>query len=193
MLCEDAGACVKCPAIEGRSAVLSGSNGSLAPRVLFVAEAPGRRGGDRTRIPMSGDASGRVFEKLLEIAGLTRDEIFITNAVLCNPRSETGANRKPATTEVRNCSNFLRRTIDLLDPSIVVSVGSTALDALARIESHELQLATSVALAAAWYSRTLVPVYHPSPQVLLSRRSLAQQEDDWRILARIISLQESAR
>lgn len=186
-LIAEAGACTLCPAMEGRSAVLSGRNGSLQPRVLFVAEAPGRKGGDRTRVPMSGDASGKTFEALMAIAGLCRDEVFITNAVLCNPRGESGANRKPSSLEVRNCGDFLRRAIDLLDPPFVVAVGGTALDALGRIEPHGLTLVGSVGRSAPWYGRALVPVYHPSPQVLISRRNLAQQRNDWHALGKIVA------
>src|SRR5437016_681281 len=101
-LCSEAQACSLCPGMAHRTAVLSRLNGSLTPRVLFIAEAPGRKGADRTRIPMSGDQSGKTFRRLLKVAGLSSDEIFITNAVLCNPRTETGANRPPKLTEIRN-------------------------------------------------------------------------------------------
>ena len=112
-LCRVAHACSLCPGMVGRMAVLSRQNGSLNPRILFVAEAPGRRGGDRTRIPMSGDASGRTFRHLLAVAGIPESEVFITNAVLCNPRSDTSANRRPTAQETRNCSGYLLRTIEL--------------------------------------------------------------------------------
>ena len=181
-LVQEAALCSLCSGMEGRAAVLSRLNGSLNPKILFVAEAPGRRGGDRTRIPMSGDASGRTFRYLMEIAGIRAEEVFITNAVLCNPRGETGANRSPAAAEVRNCSSFLRRTIQVLDPPFVVSIGATALNALRRIEAHGLTLGKDVGVAAEWFGRELTPLYHPSPQVLISRRSLGQQEEDWRRL-----------
>jgi len=160
----------------------------LTPTVLFVAEAPGRQGADRTRIPFSGDASGRAFDHLLASIRLTRDEVFITNAVLCNPRSETGANRSPTLEEVRHCNGFLRRTIDLLDPPLIVTIGAVALAAAGRIESHGLALSRDVGRCVAWYGRRLIPLYHPSPQVLISRRSLAQQEADWQAIRRAVLL-----
>jgi len=175
--------------MEGRSAVLSKLNGSPNPRVLFIAEAPGRRGADRTRIPMSGDASGRVFHHLLAQCGISESEIFITNAALCNPRGASGANRPPKASEVRNCSGFLRRTIDLLDPRIVVTIGAAALKAVGGIEAHSLSLAY-VGRPIHWYGRQLIALYHPSPQVLISRRSLVQQEEDWRTLAQHLTAEE---
>src|ERR671929_501864 len=111
-LVAEAAACRRCEAMCGRSAVLSGRNGRAGARVLFVGEAPGRQGGDRTRVPFSGDQSGRNFSRYIASVGLSRDELFITNAALCNPRTETGANRKPTRREVSNCSEFLRRQVE---------------------------------------------------------------------------------
>src|ERR1700680_1713465 len=122
-LSAEAVGCTLCPAMCERAAVLSELNGSLDARVLFIGEAPGCKGADRTRVPFSGDQSGKNFERFLASIGLTRKEIFITSAALCNPRSASGANRRPATSEMRNCSDFLRRTIELIDPRVVVTLG----------------------------------------------------------------------
>ncbi len=185
-LASEAAVCVRCPLLAERAAVLSPLNGSLTPRVLFVAEAPGRQGADRTRIPMHGDASGVAFEKLMASIGLTRDDIFITNAILCSPRSATDANRAPRASEVSNCSSFLRRTIEALDPPILVSLGGAALAALGRLEPHGLVLSSDVGRPRVYMGRVLLPLYHPSPQVLISRRSLAQQTEDWRSLRNLL-------
>src|SRR5215212_7489407 len=115
-LAAEAAACRRCTAMCGRSAVLSERNGRAGARVMFVGEAPGRQGGDRTRVPFSGDQSGRNFTRYLASIGLGREEVFITNAALCNPRTETGANRKPSRAEVSNCSGFLRRQIETVGP-----------------------------------------------------------------------------
>ena len=64
--------CRACPRMEGRRRLLSAANGALRPRVLFVAEAPGRLGGERTAIPLAGDQSGRNFDRLLAAAGRER-------------------------------------------------------------------------------------------------------------------------
>jgi uracil-DNA glycosylase family 4 len=186
-LVADAQSCTVCPRMASKTAVFSESNGARHPRVLFVAEAPGRQGGDRTRVPMCGDATGRAFEDLLDSIGLRREEVFITNAVLCNPHTETGANRPPSMREVRNCNAFLARTITLLDPPVVATIGAKALAALNQIEAHGLTLSESAAGPVAWNRRILIPLYHPSPQVLISRRSLEQQRADWQAIT--LSLQ----
>ena len=133
-------ACSICERMCDRQAVLSKLNGSLTPKIMFIAEAPGRNGADRTRIPFHGDASGETFEKLLASIGLAREEIFITNTVLCSPRKPSGANDKPTRNEIRNCSDFLRRTIEVIDPPIIATLGAVALDALKLIEPHEFTL-----------------------------------------------------
>lgn len=170
----------------GRSAVLSERNGSPDARVMFIGEAPGRKGADRTRIPFSGDQSGANFDRYLNSIRLTREQIFITSAALCNPQAESGANRRPTQKELGNCSSFLRRTIELVDPRVIVTLGSVALEALKRIQYHELSLKESAAQIHSWNERVLVPIYHPSPQVLASHRREAEQLRDYQVVAKAI-------
>ena len=170
----------------GRTAVLSELNGSVAARVMFIGEAPGRQGGDRTRVPFSGDQSGRNFGRYIASISLRREEIFITNSVLCNPRKESGANRKPSVAESLNCAAFLRRQIELVAPRIVVTLGAVALAALCRIEYHQFSLKDSAGRVCRWNGRLLVPLYHPSPQVLASHRREEAQLRDYGAVARAI-------
>jgi uracil-DNA glycosylase family 4 len=86
--------------------------------------------------------------------------------------------------EVANCSGFLRRTIELVDPQVVVTLGSVALEALKRIHYHGLNLKEHAAKIHRWHGRLLVPIYHPSPQVLASHRREAQQLEDYQVVAR---------
>ena len=185
-LVSEAAGCTRCPAMCGRTAVLSELNGSPDARVMVVGEAPGRKGADRTRVPFSGDQSGANLDRFLSSINLKREEIFITSAALCNPRAESGANRRPSQKELANCSTFLRRTIDLIDPRVIVTLGSVALEALKRIEYHELNLKQSASQVHSWSGRVLVPVYHPSPQVLASHRREAEQLQDYQIVAEVV-------
>src|SRR5215211_4135442 len=123
-LVAEAAACRRCEAMCGRSAVLSAHNGSVGAQVLFVGEAPGRQGGDRTRVPFSGDQSGRNFSRYIASVGLAREEVFVTNSALCNPRTGTGANRRPTRQEVSNCSDFLSRQVEAVGPRVVVTLGA---------------------------------------------------------------------
>jgi uracil-DNA glycosylase family 4 len=154
---------------------------------MFIGEAPGRKGADQTGVPFSGDESGKNFERYLASIGLTRTDIFITSAAICNPRSVTGANRKPTKKEVSNCSYFLRSALEIIDPEIVVTLGSVALEALKLIEPHAMTLRESAAQVHSWNGRILVPIYHPSPQVLASHRREAQQLQDYLVVAKAIN------
>src|SRR3981081_325621 len=118
-LVADAANCLKCPGMCARAAVLSDLNGPMDARVMFIGEAPGRKGADRTRVPFSGDQSGKNFERFLASIDLTRSEIFIPGAARCNPRGDSGANRRPKASEIRNCSSFLRRTMELVGPAVI--------------------------------------------------------------------------
>ena len=186
-LVSEAASCTLCPAMCNRSAVLSSLNGTLAARVMFIGEAPGRKGADRTHVPFSGDQSGKNFDRFIASIGLAREDIFITSAALCNPRTDSGANRKPTKTEVANCSQFLSRALEIIKPKVVVTLGAVALDALKTIHWHELNLKESAARIHEWHGRLLVPIYHPSPQVLASHRREAAQLQDYQLVAQAIA------
>ncbi len=183
-------ACRRCPRMAGRRRVLGPGNGPLDARVLFVAEAPGRFGGDRTAVPLEGDRSGATFAYLLAAAGLDRGALFVTNAVLCNPRDPVGRNARPSPAELRNCSDHLAAQIAVLDPPWVVALGHTALRALALLAPHGVRLAADVGHPRQWYGRHLVPLYHPGPRALI-RRPLAVQVEDYRRLAALVAASES--
>jgi uracil-DNA glycosylase family 4 len=187
-LVSEAAACRRCPAMCGRRAVLSELNGAPGARVMFIGEAPGRQGGDRTRVPFSGDQSGQNFTRYIASINLPRSSIFITNAVLCNPRRESGANRAPTVKEMANCSAFLRRQIEIIDAPVIVTMGRVSLEALRRIEYHQLNLREAAGKVFEWSGRLLVPLYHPSPQVLASHRREPEQLRDYRAVARALSL-----
>ncbi len=161
--------------------VLSGANGALDADALFVGEAPGRLGAARTGVPMTSDVTGQRFESFLEEAGLLRERVFVTNAVLCNPLTAAGLNRRPARVEVAECNRFLTEQVKLVRAPVVVALGTVALDALRLIGPHDLVLARDVGRAVSWAGRTLVPLYHPSIQSTLTRPH-EQQLADWRAL-----------
>ncbi|MGH9907993.1 MAG: uracil-DNA glycosylase family protein, partial [Pyrinomonadaceae bacterium] len=60
-LFSETAACTRCPTMCGRTAVLSNLNGQPSAQIMFIGEAPGRKGADRTRVPFSGDQSGKNF------------------------------------------------------------------------------------------------------------------------------------
>src|SRR4029077_4712049 len=106
-------------------------------RIVFIGEAPGRHGADRTGVPFSGDKSGRALQGILIDLGMSEGQqpkdppqlrCFVTNIVRCCPP----ANRTPTLREQASCAPFLAAELDAIDPQIVVPIGMPALRAVAR-------------------------------------------------------------
>ena len=135
--------CKKCDLYKTRTNIVLGK-GDINTNLMFVAEAPGRLGADRTGIPLFGDKTGDNFESLLGNIGWDRRDVFITNALLCNPREDNGNNGTPKIEEIEHCSTFLEMTIELIQPDVIVSLGIVALKALDIISPHGLTLKQNV-------------------------------------------------
>src|SRR5437773_2540747 len=155
--------------------------------VLFVFEAPNL---SDTTHPDKGyitydnvsDPTGEFTKKLFtEILQITSNDFQVTNAVLCLPKRAKTAFTVRAK-HVSNCSNNLRRQIEILDPVVVASVGATALNASCRIESFPYRtLECVVGRAHRWFGRWIFPLAHTSRQGRL-QRSEEEQRSDWRAL-----------
>lgn len=181
-LCERVQRCRLCPRMADSSRILSHSSGRLDAKLLFIGEAPGRLGADSSGIPFHGDKAGENFESLLDFVGISREDIFVTNGVLCNPRDEKGNNSTPRPDELANCSTFLREQIQLVDPGLVVTLGALALRATSLIEPHRLNLRQHVRSSQRWFGRQLIPLYHPGQRAMI-HRSLTNQRSDYQFVA----------
>lgn len=178
-LCSKVVSCVKCERMCESQRVLNRSIGPLNAPLMFVGEAPGRIGADSSGIPFHGDKSGQNFEELIAMSGLSRNEIVVTNSVLCNPKDEKGNNATPTTKEVINCNSFLQEQISIINPKIIITLGAKALEATRLLEGHELTLREHVRTSHKWLGRTLIPLYHPGQRAML-HRSFANQRSDYK-------------
>ena len=176
--------CSLCPRMLSRTKVLTSLNGSLHSQIIFVAEAPGRLGADKYGLPLHGDQTGRNFEMFLNHSGFYRDSVFITNAVLCNPRSIDGNNDSPTISEIRNCSSFLDETIKIINPQYIVTLGLKALISLNTICHHEISLSEDIGHLIDWNGHQVFPLYHPGPMAMI-KRPKAQQFQDYESITRI--------
>jgi DNA polymerase len=109
-------ACTRCRLHEGRTTAVPGE-GHPSTEVVLVGEGPGFHE-DRQGRPFVGRA-GDLLVRLLASIGWRREDVFITNVVKCRPPD----NRDPEPDEVAACAPFLRRQLEALDPSLVVTLG----------------------------------------------------------------------
>lgn len=177
--------CRLCERLSSRNKILSRLNGNIYSKILIIAEAPGRLGADKFNIPLFGDQTGKAFQRLLDNIGITRREIFITNAVLCNPRNLNGKNVPPQKSEIENCSIYLNMLINLIQPEYVVTFGVKALEALKMIKPHNYELKNNIRQFLPWYNRKLIPLYHTSPRTLAIRSFNEQLEDFKKVFTKI--------
>lgn len=175
-------ACRACPRMEGRRRVLGAANGRPDSRLLVVAAAPGRLGAERTGVPLCGDRSGAMFESLLHSVGLERDDIFVTNAVLCNPQDGAGRNAPPSPAELRACAGHLAATLEVVTAPRVLALGRVAFAALLRGHPAALGFEDCLGRWQPWMGRRLGAAYHPGPRVTADPRRRAAMHAQWRAL-----------
>ena len=114
------GDCTRCPlAYAGRHTIVIGE-GDPAARLMFVGEGPGADE-DATGRPFVGK-SGQLLTNMIVAMGLTRESVYIANVVKCRPPN----NRAPEPVEANTCSQFLLQQIDIMQPAVLVALGSTA-------------------------------------------------------------------
>ena len=100
------------------------SEGSFENSIMIVGEGPGQKE-DELGKPFVGDA-GKLLNKMLKAININRENVYITNVVNFRPPN----NRKPESSEIIKYSNFLRDHISIIDPKILILMGSTAMESL---------------------------------------------------------------
>ena len=100
------------------------ADGNIDSPIMIVGEGPGQKE-DEMGKPFVGDA-GMLLNKMLKAININRKNIYITNVVNFRPPN----NRKPEANEIIKYSNFLRKHISIIDPKILILMGSTAMESL---------------------------------------------------------------
>lgn len=150
--------------------------GSKKAKIIFIGEAPGKKEDERGE-PFIG-AAGKYLNQLLEIAGLERKNVFITNIVKCRPPK----NRDPLLHEIEACSQYLTDQISVINPMVLVTLGNYSLkhwlpnESISNIHGNLVEL----------NNLSLFPMYHPA--AALYRGNLRQIiEDDYKTLGQYIA------
>src|ERR1044071_8986880 len=132
---ETIGDCRLCPLCEARTKIVFGV-GNPESKVMFVGEGPGFDE-DRIGDPFVGKA-GQLLDKIMAAIGLNRSNVYIANIVKCHPMvdptqpEKRGNDRPPLPSEIEKCLPFLKEQIAIIQPSVIVALGSTAAKVLLR-------------------------------------------------------------
>ncbi len=149
---EDIGDCTRCKLHKRRNKIVFG-DGSPRAQLVFVGEGPGADE-DAQGLPFVGRA-GKLLTQMIEAMGLQRKDVYICNVVKCRPPE----NRTPEPDEVKTCSPFLLRQIDVLNPKVIVCLGAVAAKTLLETTRGISQFRGEW---QEWRGRKLLATYHPA-------------------------------
>ena len=168
-------ACHACPLCETRTQTVFG-DGNPNARVLIVGEAPGKNE-DLQGIPFVG-AAGQQLNRLLEIAGLKREDVFIANVLKCRPPG----NRDPRPEEIEVCTPFLREQTRTIDPEFIVTLGNYSTKFILKTNRGITSLHGKLQMAGRF---KVFPIYHPAAAIY-DRTKMAALEDDFVTLGELL-------
>ena len=145
-----------CPLAATRTHIVFGA-GNADADLMFVGEAPGANE-DRQGKPFVGQA-GKLLDTLLAQIGLAREDTFIANVLKCRPPG----NRDPRPEEIEECSPYLVRQVELIEPKVICTLGNFATKLLSGSPAgitrvHGVPQERTVGSLAV----TLYPLFHPA-------------------------------
>lgn len=150
-IAEQTAECTLCKLHFSRKKAVPGS-GNPHTSIMFIGEGPGFHE-NQQGLPFVG-AAGKFLDELLEIAGLSRGEVFITNVVKCRPPG----NRDPSADELEACKPYLDRQINAINPDVIVTLGRISMGYF--VTNGKI---SSIHGRKFWSNgRMIVPMYHPA-------------------------------
>lgn len=164
------------------------ADGPLDAKVFCIGEAPGYDE-DQGGRPFIGRAGREFNEHYLRLAGLSRDDVYITNTVQCRPDQ----NRKPYPREVWGCApNHIPHELKRVDPEVVVLMGGTACSLLERFggkpdleAEHGIPQQRELFGWRGW----VVPMFHPAAG-LHDTAMMRPLMEDWTLLGEWLNAQD---
>ena len=148
----DLGECTRCKLHGTRHTIVFG-DGNPKADLVFVGEGPGADE-DAQGLPFVGRA-GKLLTQMIEAMGLQRKDVYICNVVKCRPPE----NRLPEDDEIKTCSPFLFRQLDVIAPKVIVCLGAVAAKTLLQTNRGISQF------RGQWLEyrgRKLMATYHPA-------------------------------
>ncbi len=144
--------CTACPLHSTRTQVVWG-DGDINSKLLFIGEGPGADE-DEQGLPFVGRA-GQLLTDILKAAGIDRKDVYIANIVKCRPPQ----NRAPMPVEMVHCDKHLQTQIMLIQPKIIVLLGSTPMKWILKTTQSISQIRGKW---KEWRGCAVMPMFHPS-------------------------------
>ncbi len=144
--------CTRCPLYKTANKGVPGA-GDPKAKLVCVGEAPGANE-DETGLPFVG-AAGNLLTKILAAVDLTREEVFISNVVKHRPPG----NRNPAPEEIAACSPYLVRQLQLIQPKVILALGTFAAQTLLETKTPIGKLRGEI---HRYHGIPVVVTYHPA-------------------------------
>ena len=158
--------CQKCTLGKTRIKFVFGE-GDPNAKLVFIGEAPGADEDESGR-PFIGRA-GKLLTKIIEAINFKREDVFIMNVLKCRPPN----NRAPEPEEVVECSPYLFKQLEIINPKIICTLGNPATQTLlatkegiSKLRGRELY----------WNGIKVIPTFHPSACL----RNPAYKVDVWK-------------
>lgn len=145
--------CTDCRLSETRTNVVFGVGASDAD-IMIVGEAPGKNE-DLQGEPFVG-AAGKLLDRLMGEVGISRDQVYIANVLKCRPPG----NRDPRPDEIEACKGYLRKQLELIEPTVVVTLGNFATKLLLKTETGITKMRGQ--RYRWWRGIIVVPTFHPA-------------------------------
>jgi len=145
--------CNRCVLSKTRNKVVFGEGNANKPPICFVGEAPGGTEDDVGR-PFVG-AAGKFLDKIFLAMKITRDEVYVCNAVACRPPD----NRPPTKQEMDSCHEYLVGQIRAVRPKILVALGGSA---VAAFFGGKPEITKMRGKWLEWEGIPVMPTFHPS-------------------------------
>jgi uracil-DNA glycosylase family 4 len=173
--------CERCALHATRTQVVFGA-GNADAELMFVGEAPGANE-DRQGLPFVGQA-GKLLDRLLSEIGLARGDVFVANTLKCRPPD----NRDPLPQEIEACEEYLLRQIELIEPTVICTLGNFATKLL-RADSTGISRLHGREEVRPIGPRVvrLYPLYHPAA-ALYHPTTLERLRDDFRRIPELLAL-----
>jgi DNA polymerase len=173
--------CTRCPELAAtRKTVVFGA-GNADAELMFVGEAPGASE-DEQGVPFVGRA-GKLLETLLGEVGLQRNDVFIANVLKCRPPG----NRDPLPVEIENCQGYLRRQVELIQPTVICTLGNFSTKLLRGDPTGITRLhGQPEVLTLGRRAVRLYPIFHPAA-ALYTPRMLETLREDFAALPELLA------